>query len=436
MRTRNRRQSNSRDAGNSVHPVLQAALESLDVDLDRELARYRRSRPRPNGGVRRFWLGRSPESGQPEAVPVPEGASDFQPPLDGGALGGEPSAIAPFDDPNELANQSQDQGDLQDAMTQRPVISQEPLPDPKAALGSQPLETAALGQASALLKQTQNFANLGGVSAEDLPPPEAYAFPSVREKRAAESKKRRGSWFSGTGVATILMMTAGTVWTYYANYPDSDQYLQVAQVFEAIANATGLDALDPATVAAGDSGVEPAANAPIEDSASVPGPDLSNQEFFGLDLETLSVLGESKPSKDNPEVLANTTIGGLPAVTELPGDGIAGTQPQGNDNQPEDKDEKKDNQAAPEITEIPSDGTGYFYVVEPYKTNNPGDREALLAQARQFVPDAYVRTLGGEPYIQFAALDKRDQAETMAKRLVGEGLTIQILHPKVTEAGN
>ncbi|MEM9244709.1 MAG: hypothetical protein AAGA67_03045 [Cyanobacteria bacterium P01_F01_bin.153] len=435
MRTRNRRQSNSRDAGNSVHPVLQAALESLDVDLDRELARYRRSRPRPNGGVRRFWLGRSPESGQPEAVPVPEDANNFQPSLDGGALNGEQSAIAPFDDPNELV----EQGDLHDAMTQRPAISQEPLPDPKAALENQPLETAALGQASALLKQTQNFANLGGVSAEDLPSPEAYAFPSVREQRAAESKKRRGNWFSGTGVATILMMTAGTVWTYYANYPDSDQYLQVAQVFEAIANVTGLDALDPATVATGDSGVEPAGSAPVEDSASVPGPDLSNQEFVGLDLESLSVLGENKPSKDDAEVLANTTISGLPAVTELPGDGIAGTQPQssdGEESQPEDKDEKKDSQAALEITEIPSDGTGYFYVVEPYKTNNPGDREALLAQARQYVPDAYVRSLAGELYIQFAALDKRDQAETMAKRLLGEGLTIQILHPKATDAEN
>ena len=428
---------------NSVHPVIQAALESLDVDLDRELARYRRSRPRPNGGVRRFWLGRSPDSGQPEAVPVPDGASgNFPPSLDPGDLGEDGGAIAPFDSPGDLTPQDEEQTELQDAITQRPSISQQPLPDPKTALENQSLETAAIGQASALLKQTQNFAAIGGVPAEDLPPPEAYAFPSVREQRAAESKKNKRSWWSGTGVATILMMTAGTIWTYYANYPDSDQYLQMAQVFRTVADATGLDALDPATtVGTGTESTTVTTGEGASDSAAVPGPDLSNQEFAGLDLETLSVLGTNQSSQGEEEVLANTTISGLPTVTELPGDGIAGGQPQGNgggesasgDNE---TDEKEDNQKAPEITEIPSDGTGYFYVVEPYKTNNSGDREALLAQARQFVPDAYVRTLAGEPYIQFAALDRRDQAKTLAKRLLGEGLTIQILHPKGSDAEN
>ncbi|MEM9771415.1 MAG: hypothetical protein AAF889_07430 [Cyanobacteria bacterium P01_D01_bin.73] len=440
MRTRNRRQSNSRDAGNSVHPVLQVALESLDVDLDRELARYRRSRPRPNGGIRRFWVGLSPKSGRPEALPVDEGGINVAPSqLSSGQLSdadglGKVSAIAPLDGPGELVG---DHTELGDALTQRPSIAQQPLPDPKTALENQPLEKAALDQASALLQQTQNFASLGGGSLEGLPSPESYAFPSVREQRRAAKSQRKKSWWSGAGVATILMMTAGTAWTYYANYPDSDRFLQVAQVFRAIADATGLEVLDPsAAIAEGESdGSEVARSRPVEESASVPGPEVANQEFGGLDLENLSLPEREQSSGDkeeNIEVLANATI---PSVTQVPLGGAtagAGDQPSAQDKDAEEGDKKAENknQKAPEVTEIPADGTGYFYVVEPYKTNNPGDREALLAQARQFVPDAYVRKLAGELYIQFAALDKRGQAETLAKRLQGEGLTIRILHPK------
>ncbi len=433
MRTRNRRQSNSRDLSNSLHPTLQVALECLDVDLDRELAQYRRSRPRPNGGIRRFLVGLSPKSGRAEALPLPEGgASGALAAVDGGAEG--QLAIAPSD--GALAPSAENQAELEDALTQRPAIAQQALPDPKVALENEPLESVALTQAGALLKQTQNFANPDGTSPDNLPPPEAYAFPSVREQRqAALQKRRERAWFSGTGIATILMMAAGTVWTYYANYPDSDQYIQMAQVWETVGEATGVDYFGPLQAASreGDGNSEESvARQPVVESSAAPaGPDLANQEFTGLTIARLSLLGASpSPGDEDVTVLGNATIpgaGGLPSVTQVP---LAGDSTAGNDESSAAADETAGaGDQSPEVTAIPDDGTRYFYVVEPYKTANPGDEEALLAQAREIVPDAYVRTLAGDRYIQFGALDQRDQAESLAKRLLKRGLTIKILHP-------
>lgn len=424
-------------------------MESLDVDLERELARYRRSRPRPNGGIRRFWVGLSPKSGQPEAVPLPPEASS---PM---ALGtgdsndsllpsGSLAAISTEDSRAEQDQPNQtDQSDLEAALTQRPAIAQNPLPDPKQALAKQPLESVALTQASALLKQTQNFANPGATSADNLPPPETYAFPSVREQRqlARTARRRSWGWLSGTGVATILMMMAGTLWTYYANYPDSDQYLQVGQAFKAVGEATGLSALDPAQgVGQGEGAIASTAGSGskpvVEDGPAVPGPELANQEFGGLDLERLSVFGTPRPQPKSEDqdatVLANAAIGVK--------------VPQGADSKPANPETEQktgspktvpkaqgakggEQNKPPAVEAIPEDGTRYFYVVERYKTSNAGDEENLLAQARQFVPSAYVRTLAGDRYIQFGALNEQDRAERLAKWLQSEGLTIQILHP-------
>ena len=461
MRTRNRRQSPSREVNHNVHPALQAALESLDVDLEHELARYRRSRPRPNGGIRRFWVGLSPKSGQPEAVPLPPKASA---PMSSGAL-----AATSTEDRQTDQNQPDqpDQSDLEAALTQRPVIAQNSLPDPKQALATESLESVALTQASALLKQTQNFANPGATSAENLPSPETYAFPSVREQRqlARTARRRSRGWLSGTGVATILMMMAGTLWTYYANYPDSDQYLQVGQVFKAVGDATGLSALDPTQgVGQGEGAIASTTEAEpkpvVADGPTVPGSELARQEFGGLDLERLSVFERPRPQPKKPEeqeatVLANATLGakvpqgpvGTDETTSGAKKAIAKkTEPkaekkaespkaapkaqEANQKEPKQKEPKqKENNKPPAIETIPEDGTRYFYVVERYKTSNAGDEENLLAQARQFVPSAYVRTLVGDRYIQFGALEEQGRAERLAKWLQSEGLTIRILHP-------
>ncbi|MEM1426975.1 MAG: hypothetical protein AAGF75_10545 [Cyanobacteria bacterium P01_H01_bin.130] len=439
MRTRNRRQSNSRDVSNSLHPTLQVALECLDVDLDRELSQYRRSRPRPNGGIRRFLVGLSPKSGRAEALPLPESGTSsgaLAAASDGGAEGR--LAIAPSTD-GTLAPSAENPSDLEDALTQRPAIAQQALPDPKVALENESLESVALTQAGALLKQTQNFANPDGTSPDNLPPPEAYAFPSVREQRqAALQKRRERAWFSGTGIATILMMTAGTVWTYYANYPDSDQYIQMAQVWETIGEATGVDYFGPLQAASregdGDSGELVARQPVVESSAAPSGPDLANQEFTGLTIARLSLLGAS-PSPGTESV--TTVLGsatspgagedGIPSVTQVPLADDSEDSEAGSSSSADAAAGAGDQ--SPEVTAIPDDGTRYFYVVEPYKTANPGDEEALLAQAREIVPDAYVRTLAGDRYIQFGALERQEQAESLAKRLLKRGLTIKILHP-------
>jgi hypothetical protein len=472
MPTRPRRSAPGRSAASRasvdpqvLHPKLQAALDCLEVNLEAELARYRRSRPQKGGIVRRFLV-RLSGSGEPEAVPLPLQGKSPAAALPAAQPAGLDTAILGLRSPEldraadqalaQLAPQG-DQEDLRAALTQvlPPGPGRLPLTGPEHpdAPPTPPTRAGITTAANFLATRSPEAPLQRALRDEDDAPgdegdsayfagaygADAYAQRPVQQRRRDRRRSRRGSPFSTIGVATILLTLSGTVWTYYSNYPASDEHLRLAGLWERLGNTLNLDesaiAEDPTST--------PSAPAEVTGLPT----NLAQREFVDLNLQTLSTLAEPAPPSPSPEPLAapSSPPQTLPQVPEIPVVGAAtaspapgapsgtasgtasGATPQASPSPKPSPSPSASPSARPSlgaIVPIPADGTRYYYVVAA-----PSDRVTLEA-ARKLVPDAYSRQFPAGQRIQFGALDTRDRAEQVAQRLISAGIPVEIYHPQ------
>ncbi|GAB4349352.1 MAG: hypothetical protein Fur0042_16620 [Cyanophyceae cyanobacterium] len=467
MPTRPRRSATGRSVASRasadpqvLHPKLQAALDCLEVNLEAELARYRRSRPQKGGIVRRFLV-RLSGTGEPEAVPLPlqGGKTSAAAALPAAQPAGLDTAILGLRSPelDRAADQALaklspqgDQEDLRAALTlvQPPGPGRLPLtgpdtpdspPPPPTRAGittaanllaarspEAPLQRALRDEDEALNSAADDA--LGDVDSAYFAG--AYGTDAYEQRGTAQQRRRdrrrsrRGGPFSTIGVATILLTFSGTVWTYYSNYPASDEHLRLAGLWERLGNTLNLD---ESAIAEGPA---PAPSAPAE-VTGLP-TNLAQREFVDLNLQTLSTLAEPAPPSPSPEPLAAPSAPPtLPQVPEIPVVGAATANPKATPgaNPQTNPKAKPSPSPSPKLTlgaivPIPADGTRYYYVVA-----TPSDR-VTLETARKYVPDAYSRRFPAGSRIQFGALDTRDRAEQVAQRLLDAGIPVEIYHPK------
>lgn len=348
----------------TLHRRLSLALECVELDLEAELARYRRLRGPRQGIVRRFFLKPPEQPGQPPILASAEALEAS------GAL-----ALLP----------GRDDSDLAASLTKQQRQASPRLLTAAEELGEDaPLAAKAVVQAAMLLEEAHPQ-DRGG---------------SGWERRRI--RRRQESPWTGVGVATILVMLSGTIWTYYTNYPDSDRWLQVGGFLERTGRAIGLDRPAPqaaAPIVASQPEPEPS---PLPSAPPGVVTDLTRDEFADLSLESLAVLSDRPPARSETITAAvRPSIAPQAAPSPLP-------FPQA--------------QRAPNPTPTPAanGNDSRWYVVAPY--SGP----ASLIAARKRVADAYVRELPIGRRIQFGALPTAQQANQLIQQLKAAGIAASL----------
>ncbi|TAD75128.1 MAG: hypothetical protein EA001_14565 [Oscillatoriales cyanobacterium] len=349
----------------TLHRRLSLALECVELDLEAELARYRRQRGPRQGIVRRFFLKPPERWGEPPMLASAEALE---------ASG----ALVPQPPP--------DNSDLAAALVQQKRSASPRLLTAAEELGQDaPLAAKSVVQAAMLLEDLQ---------------PQGQGDDGWARRRV---RRRQEPAWTGVGVATILVMLSGTIWTYYNNYPDSDSWLKVGGLLERTGRAIGLN--QPAR-APGETSV--ATIAPDPEVAALPSPppgvnlDLTRDEFADLSLENLAVLGDRPPARS--ETIGSAAI--APATTNQPA-----PRPL-----PFPQAQRAPAPAAASPAASPNAVRGVWYVVGPY--SGP----ASLIAARKLVADAYVREFPIGRRIQFGALNNPTQANQLLRQVKAAGI--------------
>lgn len=243
-----------------IHPGLRAAMSSLDIDLEEELARYRRNRrltTEPLGRVKRTLSNAAiaprhkPTSVPTPPVPAPPyPAEPVTPPTGPEPLDGiPPIAIAPQTPPiNSKASE----------MAAESVSALVPLARQHDSSGS---ETA--GSESFLESSEELLRSVG----------------DERDLRAARGTNGLETVLTPLGIASmVLLLLSSLAFGFLLMNPGS------------------LDRL--AAYLSGRSNLPSPATSPLPSSppAGVPAPNLANDEFVDLNLDTLSTLPSGAPA--------------------------------------------------------------------------------------------------------------------------------------------
>lgn len=464
----------------SINPVLQAALGSLDVQLEEELARYRRQRAgrpvmSPSG------LGRHQLRKPIELISVDKGAKRTQPP----ALGMSTAPKIEF--PLVMVNQTPTAAPTDEA--NRLPIAQTGQQEPSSSTPTEPTAPLfALSQtnrasrdsvdgATERLAPSEKSAEGGG----DLVPlaatqtqPEDYLESSekllrslAQEEVRDRSKKRFTDRFlTPLGVGSILLLLlSGATLAYIFRNPSTLSALNLNRFF---ASKTTTTAPKPTETTQ-------ANKTPAETPPPLKGPNLASEEFPEVSLDTLSHL-EPSPTP-TPSAASRQPDAPAPAVTEqappvvpnsalpgsstdissalLPSSGQPGTVPstvvpvaplpplptsvpraiQPSISSVKSKPlstpttsaarqkSKASSSAAQQAANPAITRGGYYYVL----TNYSSDRD--LEKAKRVVPDAYVERFPQGARIQMGAFKRESQAKALLEQLKKQGVTASVYHP-------
>ncbi len=418
---------------NRIATPLERALQNLNVNLEDELARYRRQRhgrvpppPPPRRKAQRQTIDLISVSASPSepavSSPAPGPSAPPTPPPapPNPFLRGEPDPVADSDldlsDVDQLLETQQPDDPEQGSDTQD-VAKESALP-----VATDTAPEGYLESSEELLKSL----------ADDQTEPESVPEPYSPDRKNNGLLKLAG---------LVLVLLAGIGVGFAITYPSQLQKLR-SQLFP---NATSPDTAttpegtaDATGTASGSTDRTPgsaSSDTTTADSYKPPGPDLSQREFVELDLESLSTLDVDKtaPSASVPP-LAN------PAQSPLP---QPGTSPTSQNNTsgattPNQTSTTAPGATAPNAAAAPnstapvpaptqtaaSTTTGSnFYVVASYT----GDDS--LNKARELVPDAFIRNFDAGARIQLAAFDNRAQAEDQVAFLTQQGMTVELFGP-------
>lgn len=478
----------------ALHPVLQAALDGLDVELEEELARYRRQRHRQARGI-----GQSQSPVQP-FVPKQTQASDNQIQL-----------------PLETRSSSMKQADQVD-LSLEPVASTQldrdksATDEPAQSLRSKRIENAqiwmdnpspsaltapwAIGHGDAL-ESPESPESLESPKSLESPSVQAHSHPNLSE---ASHSNPATSASALTAVATNLVSEPSAP-SEFSDAPEdylesSEELLRGIAEAEAVdrrveresslldslltplgigsmlllllSSATlgyvimhpsslgGLTARKPdnsSTATAGER-VAPSAS-PLPDS-----PNLAAEEFVDLNLNSLSTLpGATAP----PEVLPPSPTATVPNPTAVsPGDpGSIATAPMSEPppmSNPASEPVPASSASAPIVPPDPQPvyvqpsapvSVAPLPPVAPvpaadanpsprgnyYYVVTPYNGDPSLESAREAVPDAYVRNFEAGASVQLGAFSEADRAEELIQQLQEQGIPAEVYQAQPVPGG-
>ncbi|MGD2183518.1 SPOR domain-containing protein [Lusitaniella coriacea] len=369
----------------AINPVLASALGSMDVQLEQELARYRRKRSQTESPNR-------PQDSYPQlsiSSAIAQGSAEG---LSLETLG-ENAAILPLPSQAEAEPESETTDPKDANSLQSSLIASQEAPSEKVA------DPPSLPPDDYLESSEQLLRNLE----KEEPPQPKTPSPTLAERLLTPL---------GIGSILLLFGTATLVGAALLD-PEMVSSWSVARLFNGKKSPSG----DRTPTIAGN---------PEEE-----GPKLETDEFVELDLDTLSTIEPSPAASPNsnpaqlPPANNNPTV---PPVTLPESDSnltralIPPTQFQQTAPSP-----TTPNTAPPVPTKItpapaPSAGDRLYYAIADY--TGPES----LQQVQAAIPDAYVRNFGSGTSIQLGAFLTEEDAQRLAEKLKQEGISTSVYH--------
>jgi hypothetical protein len=353
------------------HPVLAAVLSCMDVQLETELARYRRQR------IDREDSPAMATSSQTLMLPP---------------LSVEPSsALVPSPLPPEPPHQET----VSEPSSELELMAPSPARSPASL--NEPAPEDYLESSEQLLRDLEQENNRRG----------AAPAPSLAERL-----------LNPLGVGSMLLLFVAAI------------LLGAAILDPAIVSRLGVDRwFKPQTMPVAENPNVPASGTETVQSPDSQQPKLDTDEFVELEIDNLSTIEPSaSPSvAELPNAATVPSPGGSPVI--LPGDVpgtassltralVSPTEPAASDAQtPEAENPLPQNvTVAPE----PPPGDRFYYVIASYSG------AASLQRARTIIPDAYARNFNSEPSIQMGAFLREQDAQRLVEQLRQQGFAATI----------
>jgi len=352
----------------TLHPVLKAALGCMDVQLEDELARYRRRRAEE----------RAQTGPAPATAPAPASETATIPP---GRFANAAVATATASDANDIAD-----------FTRQPRPSSAAAP---AAASSAPEDD---------LESTKQLRR-------NLPAPEPAAspLPSWRDRL-----------LTPLGVGSLLVLGASGLLLGSA--------LLAPESLDRLASRW-LPGDRPEPEATTDA----QASSDAASSLDLEGSNVAGDEFDPLDLDALSTV-ETGPETPEARPEPNPTDAEPPQIRA---EGVPGAELPGRESDlttallspspaatpeasPSPTPNLADDPAVANAAPGPAEGDRFYYVVASY------GGEASLRQARNIVPEAYLRRFPQGVQIQMGAFASEADAEALIERLAQQGIAASV----------
>lgn len=453
-------ESSNRSSNQSIKPALQAALVSLDMQLEEELARYRRQKAgRPVMPPR--GLGRHQVRKPLDLISVEKGGETVQRPALGMSTAPKislpltsahqtPAPLSDWETEHEefpQASQSSRVSSVAYGLSDAPIMPSpsQPTTDRPPTAGSMTERLTAPGQPDSDLAA---FADAQAQPEDYLESSEQLLRSLAEDEKSAEPQKRPTDKLLtpfGVGLILLLLLSSATVIYVFTN-PSTFSALGLDRLFGAKKPTT---AQSPSKITAVKT--EPAAG-----SSTLSGPKLDQGEFKDINPENLSQLeANSSPNSSpspvaplsplpNPGVnsaappAANSTAGN--GASTLPSALLPRSLPSGAASQAPTGVQRvvpvpaplapppvvsAPKPAAPEnVAASPASSRhSYYYVLVNYSS----DRD--LAQARKVVRDAYVEKFPQGARIQMGAFKRESEAKALVDQLKQQGVTASIYSP-------
>lgn len=449
-----------------LNPALQAALGSLDVQLEEELARYRRKRAgRPVKSVNGLGGNQSRQPIELISIEKPVGKTQ-QPALKESSapvisLPQTPEFTIPLTVfPQEMSQELMSAKEQLDDSSLAASESSEPSIDKSLVAQSEDNEQLTPSPSEATKEEEANLVP----SEQNQGQPEDYLesseklLQSLQEEEANTQPQKRSSNQLLTplnvGLMLLVLLSGATV-VYMAMNPSQFRILVLDRFFGS----------KEATTAQNSIGTTSAKSELDKDSPIINGPDLASEEFVDLNLNNLPRLegipsqsptpteAEVPPLPDLPEQNTTSALsessdkapsGGSdlpsallpppplpgtvpstatpPATVNTPNAAPAQPSPSPATTIPVLTPETSSSQKSVEAAAPPSPKDRLYYVV----TNYTGD-QALL-KAKTIIPDAYLRKFSEGTQIQLGAFETEAQAKSLVEQLQQQGISSSVYH--------
>lgn len=435
--------SNGKSSANqSINPALQAALATLDVELEEELARFRRQRAgRPV--IANRGLGRNQTRKPLELIAVDQVA----PKPKQLALGMSSAPVMSF--PLPTAKQTPVAEPQEETISEPSIPTQRPdIPAWANATANTEATSASLSKQHSPAEKSANEDESLATVAPATAPPEDYLESSEKllqslsqEETKVQPQKRSTDNKILTplsvGSILLLLLSCATI-VYIIKNPSAFKDLKFDRLFDSKTSTTDSSPTQQ-TVAT-------KSELPKE-LPMVTGPNLARGEFPDVNINTLSNL----PVTPTP-IATPSPLRPLPVMPNL------GAPPAANSVAPNSAAPKNSSDLAaallpssgqgtvgqnriPRVAPLPAvpqlsnpavnkkpqtssaTGDNSYYVV----LNYTGDRS--LEQARAIVPNAYVRDFPKGSLIQLGAFGRESDAKNLLEKLQKQGLSASIYRP-------
>jgi len=449
------------DSANPVslpHPVLRAALENLDVQLEEELTRYRRQKRLQPNAQRKFGVSSKllhdrlyaqTDLQLPQFPCLSPIASDAPPP----PAASPATTAAPL--PESASPPAEPTPAQVSSAKGSPTHLPDTLPDLSSTEATQLAVLAADPEAN-LLQPPDAEPELPEdylASSEELLRSIAEEDP---QQRAVQPNQLLDTLLTPLGIGSLLLlMLSSATLGYLVMNPASLGFLTT-------------QAPNPASPDAA-----PAQPSPVPGAIVSPSPNLAAREFVDLNLNTLSTLPKPSPiapkqpspspspqtaSKPlEPIVPPSTPSSDLPPVSVPPEPAVIAPAPaadprpavsssfsapspsrstapaaQPHAPAPEALTPEAVSEPAPDAEnptpEVAANSSparsNYYYVVTPYRSDSE------LNQVQQAVPDAYVRNFSDGASVQMGAFSDESKAQEQIQELQQQGIQAEIREPE------